>query len=183
MYRIVYRKKALLYGKCVYSVSNYLGQIIDWQGVRNDPSKVQAVVDFPKPHDVAEFRWFLGVVNQRTKFCPNLAVHTKPPRDLLRTNTAWLLGPHEEDAFTCLKKELASELVLSIYHPECGTIVSTDASSYGLVAALLQLQPTGELKPVAYASRSMTDTECRYVQIEKEALLINLVSRTSSYQR
>ena len=92
------------------------------------------------------------VVNQRRKFFPNLAVHTKPPRHLLRTNTAWLWGPHEVDAFTCLKKELASELVLSIYHPEYRTIVSTDASSYGLGAALLQLQPTGELKPVAYAS-------------------------------
>ena len=92
LYRIVYRKKAALYGKCVYSVSKlkYLGQIIDRQGIRNDPSKVQAVVDFLKPRDVAEFRCFFGVLNQRTKFCPNLAVHTKPSRDLLRTNTAWL---------------------------------------------------------------------------------------------
>ena len=110
-------------------------------------------------------------------------MHTKPPRDLLRTNTAWLWGPHEVDAFTCLKKELASELVFSIYHPEYKTIVSTDASSYGLGAALLQLQPTVELKPVAYACRSMTDTECRYAEMEKEALLINLVSRTLGYQR
>ena len=92
-------------------------------------------------------------------------------------------SPNEVEALTCLKKKLASELVLSIYHPEYGTIVSTDASSYVLVAALLQLQPMGELKPVAYASRSMTDTECRYAQIEKQTLLINLVSRTSGYQR
>ena len=110
-------------------------------------------------------------------------MHTKPPRDLLRTNTAWLCGPHEVDPFTCLKKELASELVLSIYHPEYETIMSTDGSGYGLGAALLQLQPTGELKPVAYASASVTDTECRYVQIEKKTLLINLISRTSGYQR
>ena len=92
-------------------------------------------------------------------------------------------SPNEVDALTCLKKELASELVLAIYHPEYETIVSTDASSYVLVAALLQLQAMGELKPVAYASRSMTDTECRYAQIEKQTLLINLVSRTSGYQR
>lgn len=92
LYRIVYRKKASLYGKCVYSVSKlkYLGLIIDGQGIRNDPCKVEAVVDFLKPRDVAEFRWFLSVLNQRTKFFTNLAVHTKPPRDLLRTNTAWL---------------------------------------------------------------------------------------------
>ena len=61
--------------------------------------------------------------------------------------------------------------VFSLF-PEHETIVSADACSYGLGAALFQKQPTGELKPVAYASRSMTNTECRYVQIEKEALAL-----------
>ena len=93
-------------------------------------------------------------------------------RDLLRTKTAWLWGPQQVDAFTCLKKELASDSVFWIYHAEYDTIVSADVSSYGLGAFLLQKQPTGELKPVAYASRSTTDTECRYSQIEKEALAL-----------
>ena len=44
------------------------------------------------------------------------------------------------------------------------------ALSYGLGAVLLQRQLSGELKPVAYVSRSMTPTEMRYAQVEKEAL-------------
>ena len=48
--------------------------------------------------------------------------------------------------------------------------MSADASTFGLGSVLLQRQLTGELRPVAYASRSMTDTERRYAQIEKEAL-------------
>ena len=48
--------------------------------------------------------------------------------------------------------------------------MSADASSFGLGSVLLQRQLRGELRPVAYASRSMTDTERRYAQIEKEAL-------------
>ena len=142
----------LNYEKCVFSVSRleYLGQIIDGQGIRKDPSKVQAIVDFPELRDVAELRKFLGMVNQLMKFCPNLAEHTNALRDLLRTNTVWLWGPHQVDASTCLKKEFASERILSIYHPEYETIVSTNASSYGLGAVLRQKQPTCKLKPVAY---------------------------------
>ena len=37
---------------------------------------------------------------------------------------------------------------------------------------LQQIQPSGEVKPVAYASRSMSPTEQRYAQIEKEALAL-----------
>ena len=91
---------------------------------------------------------------------------------MLGTNTAWLWGPQQAAAFNYLKQELASERVLSIYNPVRETVVSADASNYGLGAVLLQKQPSGELKPVACASRSMTDTECRYTQIEKEALAL-----------
>lgn len=59
-----------------------------------------------------------------------------------------------------------------IYNSEYETAVSADARSYGLGAVLLQKQPAGEFKLVAYTSRSMTDTERRYAQIEKEALAL-----------
>ena len=51
-------------------------------------------------------------------------------------------------------------------------VVSADASSFGLGVVLMQEQPSDEMRPEAYGSRSMTDTESRYAQIDKEALAI-----------
>ena len=59
---------------------------------------------------------------------------------------------------------------MALFNTNYDTVVSADASCYGLGAVLSQRQPDGEFKPVAYISRSMTDTEKRYAQIEKEAL-------------
>ena len=54
---------------------------------------------------------------------------------------------------------LTTTPVLALFDPQYDTTLSADASSYGLGAVLLQRQPGGQLKPVAYISRSMTATE------------------------
>ena len=66
---------------------------------------------------------------------------------------------------------MASEQVLALYDTEMETMVSSDASSFGCSAVLMQKQPSGKMRTVAYASRSMTEIERRYVQIDKESLL------------
>ena len=38
-------------------------------------------------------------------------------------------------------------------------------------------------KPVAYASRALTETECRYAQIEKELLAITFACRNIEVSR
>jgi len=107
------------------------------------------------------------LVNQLTKFCPNLAENAIPSRDLLKKEN-W--GPVQQEAFQRLKADMASEQVLARYDREKETLVSADPSSFGLGAGLMQKQPSGEMRPMAYASRSMSETERRYAQIEKEAL-------------
>ena len=68
-----------------------------------------------------------------------------------------------------LKKKLASSEVLVHYDPALPLKLDCDASAYG-VGAVLSIFPNGEERPVAYASRTLTETERGYGKIEKEAL-------------
>jgi len=78
----------------------------------------------------------------------------------------------QQEAFNQLQSQVSSNCVLTLFDPCRKTCVSADASSFGLGAVLTQQQPSGEWRPVAYISRSMTPTEQHYAQIEKEALAV-----------
>ena len=159
--------------KCLFGCSSmkYLGHIVDSKGIRPDPEKIKAVTEFPRPENVSGVRQFLGMVNQLTKFVPNIADKTKPIRELLHKENQFLWTEIQEEAFKNLKDILTSTQVLAHYDNKKRTVLSTDASNSGLGACLYQ-ESEGRLRPVAYASKSLTDTENRYAIIEKEALAV-----------
>ena len=157
--------------KCEFSKTKltFLGHIIDADGIRADPEKTKTIVNMSPPTSVSELRRFLGMANQLGKFTPNLAQITQPLCELLSKSRNWSWGPSQSKAFDLVKEELAKPTTLALYDPAAVTKVSADASAYGLGAVLLQ-KIDSHWKPVAYASRSMSETERRYAQIEKEAL-------------
>ena len=111
----------------------------------------------------------MGMVNQLGKFSPNKAELTQRLRLLLSKKHSWTWNEFQQKAFSWVKEELAKPTPLGRYDPAAQTKVSTDASSFGLGAVLLQ-RINAAWKPVVYASRAMTPAEMRYTQIEKEAL-------------
>ena len=159
--------------KCKFSQDSvkFLGHMISKEGIQTDPEKVQAISNFPRPANISELRRFLGMVNHVGKFALHIADTTKPLRDLLKKETDWIWKEPQEKAFQTIKKQLSSTPVLAHYSPDKPTKVSVDASSYGLGGVLLQKEEN-DWKPVFYASRSLTPTEQRYAQVEKEALAV-----------
>uniref|UniRef100_A0AAQ5Z7N1 ribonuclease H n=1 Tax=Amphiprion ocellaris TaxID=80972 RepID=A0AAQ5Z7N1_AMPOC len=147
----------------------FLGHVLSAEGVQPDPDKIRAVKEMKEPSNVSEVRSFLGMVNQLGKFIPRLAEKDKPLRDLLSKKNKWVWSCAQQKAFDQLKSELTSTPVLTHYDPNKELKLSADASSFGLGAVLFQKEGE-QWRLVAYASCSLTETEQRYAQVEKEAL-------------
>ena len=172
--------------KCQINQTSILfcGYIINSTGVRPDPVKTEAITNMPVCKNVGDVRRFLGMANQLGHFTPNLAELSQPLHELLHKNRAWCWDSAQQQALDSIKKELSCPPVLALYNPNSETCVSADASSFGLGAVVCQKQANRQWRPIAYQSRSMTPTEQRYAQIEKEALAVTWAcERFSHYLR
>ena len=98
-----------------------------------------------------------------------MATIAEPLNVLFKDRTVWTWDQEQQVVFEEVKQLLMTSPILTYYEPTKETTVAADASSYGIGAVLLQSH-NGKLMPIAYASRSLTDCERRFVQIEKELL-------------
>uniref|UniRef100_A0A9J7XM44 Reverse transcriptase domain-containing protein n=1 Tax=Cyprinus carpio carpio TaxID=630221 RepID=A0A9J7XM44_CYPCA len=148
----------------------FLGHSVTAQGVQPDTEHLQAIVQAPAPKDASSLRSFLGMLSWYNKFIPNYATVVEPLRACLRQEGPFQWSEETENCFVTLKKLLVASPALALYDPNLPSIISTDASDYGLGAVFTQIHPDNTERTVAFASRSLTQTERKYATVEKEAL-------------
>lgn len=103
-------------------------------------------------------------------------------RELTKKGVKFEWGSEQDVAFDTIKQILGAKKSLGFFDPRDHTAVMADASPNGLGAALIQTDSTGDSRIISFASKSLTETEHRYCQTEKEALeLVWSVERFSMY--
>jgi hypothetical protein len=145
----------------------YIGHLLTISGVKPDPSKVLAIQEMKPPTSIEGVRRFLGHVTYMSKFVNNLSAESEPLRRLLKGPKMFTWGTDQARSFEKLKAILVNAETLQYFDSNKPVVVQTDASTAGIGATLMQ-----DGKPVAYASRSLTECESKYVPLELECLAI-----------
>ena len=145
----------------------FFGGSLTPHGDKIDPQKMQAITEMKAPQNLQDLQSYLGLANYLNRFSPKLADLTAALRALRKKGVVFAWESSQQDAFEAIKKEITRASVLAYFEKSKTSVVQSDASKKGLCAVLLQ-----DGKPVIYASRSLTETEQRYSNIERELLSV-----------
>ena len=159
----------LKFPKCSFAVPeiNVFGHIVSSRGIQPTKKKVEAVANAPAPKNQQKYARSLAsliivraiTARLRTRY------HRKE-----KTKFHW--GEEQQKSFLKLKQAITSAPILAHFSISAPTRVVVDTSPWALGAVLLQQQSDSTYRPIAFESRSLTETEMKYSQIEKEALAI-----------
>ena len=150
----------------------YLGLFISANGVRMDPEKVTAVLEWGSPRNLHDVRAFLGFANFYRRFILGYSNMVAPLVGLTKKGVRFEWGEECEVAFQELKRRFTSAPVLRHFNPNKEIIVETDASDYVSVGMMSQYDADGILHPVAFFSKKHSPVECNYEIYDKELMTI-----------
>ncbi|XP_015279713.1 PREDICTED: uncharacterized protein K02A2.6-like, partial [Gekko japonicus] len=160
--------------KCLIGVDSveFLGFRVDQNGVHPTDEKVRAIKNAPCPVNKKELQAFLGLLNFYHAFLPHKASVAAPLHALLHKDAKWRWGAEQKKAFEGVKSLLSSNAVLTHYDDQKLLVLAADASPYGVGAVLSHVMEDGREAPVAFYSKSLSETEKNYAQIDKEGLAL-----------
>ncbi|GKC34129.1 putative reverse transcriptase domain-containing protein [Tanacetum coccineum] len=161
-------KKEELYAKfskCEFWLSKvqFLGHVIDSEGIHVDPAKIESIKDWASPKTPTEIRQFLGLSGYYRRFIEGFSKIARPMTKLTQKSVKFDWGEKAEAAFQLLKQKLCSASILVLPEGSENFVVYCDASHKGLGAFLMQRE-----KVIAYRSRQLKVHEKNYTTYELE---------------
>lgn len=138
--------------KCSFAqpTVHYLRHVISAQGVAVDPTKVQCIMDWPKPQTLKVLRGFLSLAGYYRRFVRHFSIIAKPLTDMLKSeNFIWT--PTSEIVFAQLKTAITTAPVLALPDFSQPFTVETDASDQGIGAVHSHAK-----HPIAFLSKSLS---------------------------
>lgn len=102
--------------KCEFGKTslNYLGHSVGAGELKIDPSKVEVIVNWPKPKSTTEVRSFLGATQYWRKFIANFSLIAAPLHALAGLNKVFQWGGKQQKAFNTLKEKISTAPVLAL---------------------------------------------------------------------
>ena len=145
------------------------GGVFSAEGYSPDPEKIQGISKMTPPQMKQELQSFLGAVNYLQMFVPHLSSNTEPLQALLKKENCFAWDKNTNTCFQKIKSQLQKVLLRPLRYYDQSKLVTLqcDASLKGLRACIIQ-----DGHPIAFVSKSLTDTETYYAYIKRELLAI-----------
>ncbi|XP_026322465.1 uncharacterized protein LOC113232055 [Hyposmocoma kahamanoa] len=157
-------KLTLYEQKCNFSKNSIslLGYAVKNNVIEPDKDRLDPLIKLPLPRNTAELKRALGLFAHYAKWVHNFSAKIQP----LINNSQFPLNENGQRSFKLLKSEIEKAALVAIDDKETLT-VETDASEFAVAATLSQ-----KGRPVAFFSRTLSDSERKHAAVEKEACAI-----------
>ena len=127
--------------------TRYLGHILSTSGIRPDPCKVQALLDWPVPRTTKEVCQFHGLGSYYWGYIEGFARIAKPLTELMKIDAMFVWSPEFQEAFDGLRSTLTNAVMRHHFDPSLPTTITTEAADGCLGAAMHQAIPANSLQP------------------------------------
>ncbi len=151
--------------KCAFHAQSvpFLGFIVSPEGVRMDPDRVKAVLNWPTPDSRKALLRFLGFANFYRRFIRNFSQLAAPLTALTSTKTTFRWSNAAEATFTKLRGRFVSAPILRAPDPTRQFVMEVNASEVGVGAVLSQRATLDDkVHPCAFFSHRLSPAERNY---------------------